>query len=128
MTPILSQASVAEMAAGKGTKDDWGKPPVQLLPVEALESVADVLAFGARKYDANNWRNGMKLSRCVGAAIRHCFAWLRGEDNDPESGLPHLAHAGCMILFALNLALTRDGSDDRWKRPVVAPATLPEIA
>lgn len=113
--PKLSAASRAEMAAGKGTKDDFDKPPLQLIPTEALESVAQVLAFGAKKYDAHNWRNGMKLGRCVGAALRHCYAWLRGEDKDPESGLPHLAHALCMLMFALNLSLTGDGEDDRWK-------------
>ena len=85
----------------------------ELLPVEALEEIAKVLAFGARKYEANNWRKGFKWMRTFGALLRHLYAWARGEDNDPETGLSHLAHAGCNVLFLLTFVLTKTGEDDR---------------
>lgn len=102
-----------------GLKFDADKPSLSLLPFDALEEVAKVLDFGARKYDAHNWRKGMEFSRLVSAALRHISAWNLGEDNDPESGLNHLAHAACCILFLT--ALQKDGKikekfDDRWKK------------
>jgi hypothetical protein len=33
--------------------------------------------------------------------MRHVHAWRAGETKDPESGLHHLAHAGCCLLFML---------------------------
>ncbi len=111
----ISAASKQEMASGRGTKDDFDKPPVQLLPTEALEAIARVMGFGARKYSANNWRRGMAWTRVCGGLLRHVFAWLRGEDKDRESGEPHLAHAGCMLLFLLTYTLTQTGEDDRWR-------------
>lgn len=112
--PALSAASRAEMANAKGTKDDWSKVPLQLLPFTALTEVGLVLAFGAKKYSAHNWRQGMRWTRVVGAALRHLFAWLRRESRDPETGLSHLAHAACMVLFVLEYELLKVGEDDRW--------------
>lgn len=74
----------------------------ELLPVEALELVSKVFAYGARKYEANGWRKvrGWRR-RYYGAAFRHLFAWWLNERNDPESGLPHLAHAATCVLILL---------------------------
>jgi hypothetical protein len=30
---------------------------------------------------------------------RHLWAWKEGEQNDPESGKNHLAHALCCLMF-----------------------------
>lgn len=98
----------------KANKADEGKSMVELLPFEALVQVGQVLSFGAQKYAAHNWRKGMKWSRLLGAAIRHLFAWGRGETTDPESGLPHLAHAACCVLFLLSYEVTKTGEDDRY--------------
>lgn len=97
-------------------KYDDGKPPHELLPFEALESVSAVLAYGAKKYAAHNWRKGLGRARLCGAALRHVFSYLRGVDNDPESGLPHLAHAACCILFALTFHLEGTHDDRRSNR------------
>lgn len=45
--------------------------------------------------------------------MRHLWAWWRGEDTDPESGLSHAAHAawGCFAL--LEYARTHPELDDR---------------
>lgn len=96
-------------------KADGGKARPDLLPFSALESVSQVLAFGAVKYGPHNWRrgNGLAYSRLLGAALRHLFAFARREENDPETGLPHLAHAACCILFLLDYHVTGSGQDDR---------------
>ena len=99
----------------EGKKNDSDKIPLELLPTEALEEVAKVLAFGRAKYSSWNWAKGMAYSRLIGAAMRHLFAWTRGQDKDPETGLSHLAHLACCVLFLLSYTLTSTGLDDRFK-------------
>ena len=94
-------------------KFDQNKSPLELLPPDALFAIADVLAFGAKKYATHNWAKGFAWSRLSGAALRHLFAWSRGEKADPESGLSHLAHAGCCLLFLLDHEILKLGVDDR---------------
>jgi hypothetical protein len=98
-----------------GEKHDAGKPGMHLLDRHALEEIARVLDFGAQKYAAHNWRGGIAYSRLVAAALRHLHAFNDGEDADPESGLSHLAHLGCCVMFLLNMQKTRPDLDDRHK-------------
>ena len=81
-----------------GDKTDWS-----LMPWECVEEINKVLDFGAKKYSANNWKagNGFSWTRVLSSMLRHTFAWSRGEDLDPESGLSHLAHMGANVLFLL---------------------------
>ena len=97
----------------EGRKDDDGKNPLSLLPGDALGPIAEVLAFGAKKYAPGNWRKVRPGRRYLDAALRHLHAFADGEDNDPESGLSHLAHAGCCVLFAI--ALHVKGVSVRWE-------------
>jgi hypothetical protein len=102
--------------ASGAVKADAGKADVSLLsflPMEALLEIAKVMEFGAKKYSLNNWRNGFKWRRVLSSLLRHVFAWAGGEDKDPETGLSHLAHAGCNVLFLLTFVLTQTGTDDR---------------
>jgi hypothetical protein len=105
----------APLATTGGTKHDSGKPPMSLLDTKWLTGVAEVLGFGAKKYAAHNWRKGISYSRLSDAAMRHLTAFNAGEDIDPESGLPHLHHASCCLMFLSNMAATRPDLDDRWK-------------
>ncbi len=98
----------------EGVKNDQGKPRMDLLPPEALISVAQVLTYGANKYAAHNWRKGMDHGRMVAALLRHLAAHQMGTDYDEESGLPHLAHAACNALMLLTSWQTGIGADDRW--------------
>lgn len=103
------------LKAEQGKKDDTDKVRTELLPADALIEVAKVLTFGAKKYDPWNWKKGMNWSRLIGACFRHMFSWVTGEDKDPESGLSHLAHASCCVLFLLDYSLHSIGKDDRYK-------------
>lgn len=99
----------------KGLKYDTGKLPLDLLDVDALSAVADVLAFGAKKYHAENWREGVSYRRVYGAIMRHLFRWWKGEKADEETGLHPLAHAMCELMFLLNYELNnRTELDDRY--------------
>lgn len=85
-----------------GMKHDSGKLDYTLVPWDGLEDVVKVLEFGAQKYSRDNWRKVENAdARYMAAAFRHLVAHQNGEVNDPESNLPHLAHAGCCILFML---------------------------
>jgi hypothetical protein len=80
-----------DLTTKMGTKDDGGKIRYDLIPPEALEELARVYTFGARKYADRNWEKGLSFSRIFGAMMRHAWAWFRGEDNDPEHGLNHMS-------------------------------------
>lgn len=99
----------------QGIKYDQGKPPLELLDAEAIEGVAKVLEFGAKKYARNNWRSGISNSRLMGALLRHAFAILKGELVDQESGLPHIDHLGCCWMFLSSNLKSRPEMDDLWK-------------
>jgi hypothetical protein len=100
----------------EGTKHDNGKPTTSLLPSKPLLEIAKVLDFGAKKYDAHNWRKGIKYSRVLSAAQRHLMAWNDGQTIDPETGITHLAHAACNLLFLLEYELSgKIEFDDRHK-------------
>jgi hypothetical protein len=109
-----------EIPQGNALKFDQHKLPLHLLSTEAMNQTAAVLAFGAEKYAAHNWRAGFTWSRPLAAAMRHITAFNDGEDKDPESGLSHLAHAACCIMFLLEFEKTHQHLDDRYK-PNVPP-------
>lgn len=81
------------------------KPPMHLLDKEAMFETARVLGFGAQKYAEENWRGGgaynLGTKRPLAAALRHIHQYLEGEVVDEDSGLNHLGHAMCEVMFAL---------------------------
>jgi hypothetical protein len=113
MTRDEERANLLQPEAA-GRKYDTGKVSGwQLVP--ALEMIVRVLHYGAEKYTvrdesgavvsdgAHNWNKVPEgRRRYLDALMRHAWAYVRGEENDPESGLPHLAHAGACILFLLS--------------------------
>jgi len=98
-----------------GIKYDQGKPPMSLVSNEFLVQVAKVLEFGKKKYSAHNWREGFTWDRPLDAALRHIHAFADGEDKDPESGLSHLAHAACCLMFLIEFEKTHPHLDNRYK-------------
>lgn len=101
-------------------KYDNGKPPMHLIPPEVLFSIATTLSFGAKKYGENDWRrdlNGVKMSRNYSSLQRHLNQFWMGEDIDPESGLCHLDHALCQLIFLKmqHLQGNPELNDDRFK-------------
>ena len=85
---------------GDKNKHDDGKRMWDLLPYSAVGQVVDVLNYGARKYGEDSWK-GVGRERYFPPAMRHLTAGWEGEMTDPESGIHHLAHAACNVLFML---------------------------
>lgn len=74
------------------------------LPYNALEQVCRVFAYGAEvKYSRDNYKlvPGLSLETYIQSMWRHLMQYLRGEDTDTESKLPHLAHLACNAFMYL---------------------------
>lgn len=100
-----------------GVKFDGGKARWSLLPWEAVKQVVDVLTYGAQKYAPDNWRKVPEWKDRYDSALeRHLVAWRMGEWLDPETKLPHLAHALCCGLFLL--AMEQNDRERVYSAPV----------
>ena len=97
-----------------GVKDNVNKPRLELIPSLPLFKAGEVLAFGARKYKPHNWRLGLSWEETYGSLQRHLAAWHDGEDLDRESGMHHIAHAMCQMLFLAEFVFRGTGEDDRF--------------
>ena len=105
----------SERTSEGGKKNDSEKVRLELISPRATFELGKVLTFGARKYAAHNWRKGIAWSRIIGAIKRHVESFNAGEDNDPETGLSHIAHAMCECMFLLEYLQTHPELDDRYK-------------
>lgn len=105
-----------DTSMGTGIKHDGEKSRMDLLCPYAVEELSKVLTFGSKKYAAWNWSKGIATSRLIAAALRHLFAYARGEDTDPETGLHHVAHAMCCCMFIIGMPHYVSGQDDRLLR------------
>lgn len=93
----------------KGKKYDNDKPRWGLLPFAQLEQVVDILTFGAKKYDEDNWKYVENAEeRYFDALHRHLKDYRMAKElsnpelkNDSESGKSHLAHVVCNALFLM---------------------------
>jgi hypothetical protein len=99
----------------EGVKHDSEKLRLDLIPVDTLHVMAEVFGYGAAKYEPYNYRKGIDYSRIYAAALRHLTAFWSGEDNDSESGLPHLGHALCCLSMLREMTRCRPERDDRPK-------------
>jgi len=98
----------------KANHFDEGKVRLDLLPGDALYGVCGVLAYGEKKYGRVNWQKGMPFHQLFGSAMRHIWQWFWfREDIDPESGLHHLDHAMCNLMFLREYTIHRKDFDDR---------------
>ena len=96
------QGNVLQGDEMNGEKHDTGKPRWSLLPRGSIAAILRVLEYGARKYAEGGWAHVPDARRrYYDAAQRHLETWWGGEETDPESGEPHLAHAACCLLFLL---------------------------
>lgn len=77
----------------EGRKDDKGKLRWDLLPLDLVEKIVEVYTFGAQKYEPNSWQKlDDGYNRYKAAMFRHLLEFEKGNTNDNESGLNHLAH------------------------------------
>jgi len=109
----MSIGDVTSTERGSAARFNTGKSEYHQIPLFALEGVARVLMYGERKYAKGNWAKGQPWSVPFDSMIRHMTAWQRGEELDPESGLPHLDHALCNMIFLSAFRDLYPEGDDR---------------
>lgn len=102
----------------KAERHNENKPRYTLVSQEALAGLIDVLEYGARKYSPDNWHKGLSYKSVVDCMMRHINAMLRGEMEDPESGLLHIDHvqSNAMFLSHYMHSLKYEGFDDLFER------------
>lgn len=91
-----------QATATRGVKYDQEKLRPSLLPMESVIDVIKVLMFGSKKYADDNWKIVPDAhKRYKDASMRHLMAYFAGEKNDEETGLSHLSHCVCCLLFMI---------------------------
>lgn len=97
--------------AGSKKPSTWS-----VMPRWVTLAVGRVMSVGAAKYGAFNYReSNISASVYQDAMERHLQLWFDGEDNDPETGVSHLASviASCSLL--MDAQMTGKLHDDRQK-------------
>ena len=84
----------------EGIKHDEGKLQYDLVEPGPLREIVRVLTYGASEYTPGNWKY-VGPGRYRSALMRHYESWRAGELHDPDTGIHHLAHVGCNVLFLL---------------------------
>lgn len=88
-----------------------------LLPPEALKTLAELYGRGAEKYADHNWRRGYDWSLSFAALQRHAWQFWNGEDYDDSTGAPHMAAVAFHALSLITFMAEQRDYDDRPKPP-----------
>lgn len=111
------------VTSGKSMRFNKGKPQLSYVMSTgpALDGVARVMEFGAKKYARDNWKKGLEPDAILDSLLRHVAKYLNGEyldlnehgeaDKD-HSGLPHVDHITTNALF-LGYHTDRETGDGR---------------
>lgn len=83
----------------QATRHNAGKTAWTLLDYDSIEEAIKVLEWGAREYGEENWKRGLNRQELLESNQRHLKALINGEENDPQTGLPHEAHIICNAMF-----------------------------
>lgn len=114
--PIAPPARTNETSKPTNPKDAIGsnKLPLHLWPTTATALGCLGLMDGELKYGRSNYRMiGVRASIYVDACKRHLDAWFEGEDDAPDNGIPHLAHALACVAIIVDAQAAGKLNDDR---------------
>lgn len=93
------------------------KVPLHLWPMTATVLGSLGLLAGCLQYGRSNFRvSPVRASIYYDAATRHLSKWFEGEDVDPDTGLPHLAHALATLAIIVDSQAAKSLIDDRQVR------------
>ena len=85
-----------------------------LIPQYPLWKLAELYGRGAQKYAEHNWRHGYQWSLSFAACMRHLWSFWGGEDNDPETGMPHVTCAAFHAFALTQFMKDYQEGDDRF--------------
>ena len=110
------RSDLEESQLGKETAARFseGKIRHDLIPPWVIDQLAVVYTYGCKKYDADNWRKGLRWRKdVIGPLLRHLWKWIRGEQIDEESGCHHLAMVLWNTVALIEYERCSVGIDDR---------------
>lgn len=111
---VRNEEEESQMGQKTAARFSQGKIRHDLIAPWALDQIAKVYTYGTIKYDDDNWWKGLKWKKDVfGCILRHIWKWFRGERNDDESGVHHLAHAAWNCIALMEYERNGIGCDDR---------------
>lgn len=93
-----------------------GKGRYDLIPTLLEKRLAELYERGAIKYDSNNWRKGMPISRCIDSAKRHLNQFIDGDTVEDHLSAV-VFNIACMMYYldAIERGVLPPELDDRWK-------------
>ena len=92
---LSPNAKIVENA--EGGKQSEKSYRFDLVPARAAFAVAEVFAYGAKRYAPWNWLK-VPLADHLNSVLGHINAHMMGDDQDD-----HLEHAACRMMMALEL-------------------------
>lgn len=102
---------------------DVNKPRLSLIPKNAMYAMAAAFSAGeVERGDTHSYKAGIPISYLIDGALRHTMQFLDGEDLDEGTKSHHLGCAMANLAMAIDLHMTRNDIDDRWK-PEATPQT-----
>lgn len=107
------------------------KASIEFVPVALLEACSEALAEGRVKYGTAKWREtDTEAMTYVGGILRHLYAWIDGEDIDPDSsiGKRHLAGAAASLAILLDVIAMGTVIDNRPPKGPGGKLMLPKKA
>ena len=94
----------SEFQTGAVRDASYGKGLPSAIPPRALMRLARRFEDGAAKYNRDNWKQGIPLSRYVDSLYRHLWAFMEGDASED--------HLGAVIWNAVCLSETWDMIDN----------------
>lgn len=108
------------MSGGKKNAiGDPNKPRLSLIPRSAIWGMAKAFTHGETKYGTFNYKEGIKITYLLDAAMRHITQFLDGENIDQDSQCLHLENAMAGLAMAIDMYYNKSEMDDRYKGEAV---------
>ncbi len=85
-TQLPDSGSRTHFDTGAVRDASTGKGVPSMIPPEAIRRIGKRFELGAAKYERDNYKKGIPLSRFYDAIIRHSMAWLEGQDDEDHLG------------------------------------------
>lgn len=74
-------------------REKLNSPRYDLMPARLVNDYyGSVAEHGLNKYAPRNWEKGLPQSQIAASLQRHLWAYMEGENLDPDSKLPHVGH------------------------------------
>lgn len=70
-----------------------------LVDFKSLEPLVEVLEYGTKKYEVDNWKRGLELRAIMDSLMRHVVEINNNQYIDEESKCLHMGHIMANAMF-----------------------------